>query len=49
MKRRQFLQFTGSAMATLGLSQLDIQQQGNRVGKVLAQDTSRLPRLAGGN
>ncbi|MBW4496622.1 MAG: caspase family protein [Oscillatoria princeps RMCB-10] len=41
MKRRHFLQFTGSAMATLGLSHLDIQQQANRTGKVLAQDTPR--------
>ena len=29
MKRRHFLQFAGSTLATLGLSQLDITQQGD--------------------
>jgi hypothetical protein len=41
IKRRQFLQFSGSALATLGLSQLDIVQQGNRHARVLAQSTPR--------
>ena len=41
IKRRQFLQFAGSTLATLGLSQLDIFQAGDRYGKVLAQDTPR--------
>ncbi|MGB5633680.1 MAG: hypothetical protein WBM86_13015 [Waterburya sp.] len=41
IKRRQFLQFTGSALATFGLSQLQIQQQGDRYARVLAQDTPR--------
>ena len=37
IKRRHFLQFTGSALATLGISQLDILQQDNNYGRVLAQ------------
>ena len=41
IKRRQFLQITGSALATLGLSQLQIQQQGDHYGRILAQDTPR--------
>jgi uncharacterized caspase-like protein len=41
IKRRQFLQFAGSALATIGLSQLDLQQQGLRYGKALAQSTPR--------
>ena len=41
IKRRQFLQCTGSALATLGLSQLQIQHQGDRYARVLAQDTPR--------
>lgn len=41
MKRRHFLQFAGSALATLGISQLDIQRQGLQYAKVLAQGTSR--------
>lgn len=41
IKRRHFLQVAGSALATLGLSQLDIMRQGNRYAKVLAQDTPR--------
>jgi len=41
IKRRQFLQFTGSALATLSLSQLDIMQQGIRYRQVLAQGTRR--------
>ena len=41
IKRRQFLQLTGSALATFGLNQLKIQQQGDRYARVLAQDTPR--------
>jgi hypothetical protein len=41
IKRRQFLQFAGSAIATLGLSHLDIIRQGNRYARALAPDTSR--------
>jgi hypothetical protein len=41
IKRRQFLQFAGSTLATLGLSQLDIQNAGDQYGRVLAQGTPR--------
>ena len=41
MKRRHFLQFTGSTLATLGLSHYNIFKKGNRYAKVLAQDTPR--------
>ena len=41
IKRRYFLQLAGSTLATLGLSYLDIIQQGNRYAQVLAQNTSR--------
>ncbi|WP_407900287.1 twin-arginine translocation signal domain-containing protein [Scytonema sp. NUACC26] len=41
IKRRQFLQFAGSALATMGISQLDIMLQGERYAKALAQDTPR--------
>ncbi|BAY66436.1 peptidase C14 caspase catalytic subunit p20 [Calothrix brevissima NIES-22] len=41
IKRRHFLQFAGSTLATLGLSHLDIIQQGNRYAQVLAQNTPR--------
>jgi hypothetical protein len=41
IKRRQFLQFAGSTLATLGLSQLDIQNAGDRYARVLAQSTPR--------
>ena len=41
MKRRHFLQFAGSALATIGLSQLDLMRQGDRYARVLAQSTSR--------
>lgn len=41
IKRRQFLEFAGSTLATLGLSQLDIQNQGERFARVLAQGTPR--------
>ncbi|WP_199331171.1 MULTISPECIES: caspase family protein [unclassified Calothrix] len=50
MKRRHFLQFSTSTLATLGLSQFDIWQKGNRYGQVLAQDTGRkLALLVGVN
>ncbi len=39
--RRHFLQFAGSTLATLGLSQLDVVQQGTRYAQVLAQGTPR--------
>ena len=41
MKRRHFLQFAGSTLATIGLSQLDLVRQGDRYASVLAQNTSR--------
>ena len=41
ISRRQFFQFAGSTLASLGLSQLNIQQQGDRYGKLLAQSTPR--------
>jgi hypothetical protein len=41
MKRRHFLEFTLSALATLGMSRLDFCQQGQRYARVLAQNTSR--------
>ncbi|MBD2199867.1 MULTISPECIES: caspase family protein [Calothrix] len=41
IKRRQFIQFAGSALATMGISQLDIMRQGERYAKALAQDTPR--------
>jgi Caspase domain/Domain of unknown function (DUF4384) len=41
MKRRHFLQFSGSTLATLGLSQLDIAQQGEKYTQALAQNTGR--------
>jgi hypothetical protein len=41
ISRRQFLQFAGSSLATVGLSQLNIQPQAERYGKVLAQSTPR--------
>jgi hypothetical protein len=37
IKRRHFLQFAGSTLASLGLSQFDVLQQANRYGQVLAQ------------
>lgn len=40
-KRRHFLQSTGSLLAALGLSQLDIQRQGDNYTRVLAQSTRR--------
>lgn len=41
MKRRQFLQGTGAALATLGFNQLDLQHQALRYASVLAQGTPR--------
>ncbi|MEO1375854.1 MAG: caspase family protein [Cyanobacteria bacterium J06635_10] len=41
MKRRHFLQFTGSTLATFGLSHYNIFEKGNRYAQVLAQDTPR--------
>ena len=41
ISRRHFLQFSGSTLATLGFSQLDIQRQAAVYGKVLAQNTPR--------
>ncbi|MEA5497560.1 caspase family protein [Limnoraphis robusta] len=41
LKRRHFLQFAGSTLATLGLSQFDFFQQAERYGRVLAQTTPR--------
>lgn len=41
IKRRQFLQFASSTLATLGLSQLDIQTAGNSFGRAIAQSTPR--------
>ncbi len=41
IKRRHFLQFAGSTLATLGLSQLDIIQQGDKYAQVLAQNSPR--------
>lgn len=41
MKRRHFLQFSGSALAAMGLSQTEFLRQGNRVGQALAQNTPR--------
>jgi len=50
IKRRQFLQFSGSAIAAMGLSQLDLLNMGDRYGKVLAQNTPRkLALLVGAN
>jgi hypothetical protein len=41
LNRRHFLQFTGSLLASLGLSQGQIVQQGTRYAQVLAQGTPR--------
>lgn len=41
MKRRQFLQFAGGAVASLVLSQLDLQKQSLRYAQVLAQENDR--------
>uniref|UniRef100_A0ACD5GXP9 Twin-arginine translocation signal domain-containing protein n=1 Tax=Desertifilum tharense IPPAS B-1220 TaxID=1781255 RepID=A0ACD5GXP9_9CYAN len=39
--RRQFLRFASLSLASLGLSQFPLWQQGDRYGKVLAQGSSR--------
>jgi hypothetical protein len=50
INRRHFLQFAGSTLASIGLSQLDVFRQGDRYGRVLAQSTSRkLALLVGVN
>ena len=41
MKRRHFLQYTGSTLATLGLSHYNILEKGNRYAQVLAKNTPR--------
>ena len=41
MKRRHFLQATGSTIAALGISQLELHQHSLRYAKVLAQSTPR--------
>jgi hypothetical protein len=41
LTRRHFLQFTGSALAGIGINQLLFQQQAQRYGQVLAQSTPR--------
>ncbi|MDJ0651069.1 MAG: hypothetical protein QNJ60_20435 [Xenococcaceae cyanobacterium MO_188.B19] len=41
IKRRHFLQLTGSTLATLGWSQSNFLNASNNCGKVLAQNTSR--------
>lgn len=41
IKRRQFLQFAGSALTSIGLSQFDLFKEGDKYGKVLAQSTPR--------
>lgn len=50
IKRRHFLQLSGSALAALGTHQLNIMVQGDRYHRVLAQPTSRkLALLVGVN
>lgn len=50
IKRRHFLQFAGSSLAAMGLSQLDFLTQAERYGGVLAQPTTRkLAMLVGIN
>ena len=41
IKRRQFLQFASSVLSTLGINQLEIEQQAVRYAQVLAQNTPR--------
>ncbi|MGB6300959.1 MAG: caspase family protein [Rivularia sp. (in: cyanobacteria)] len=38
IKRRQFIQFTGSALTAMGISQLDIMRQGERYAKAISKD-----------
>lgn len=50
IKRRHFLQFAGSSLAAIGLSQLDLIRQANSYNQVLAQGTRRkLALLVGVN
>lgn len=50
IKRRQFLQFGGSAIAAMGMSQFDLSKLGDRYAQVLAQSTPRkLALLIGAN
>ena len=50
MKRRHFLQATGSSLAAIGLSQTNFLRQANHYGKALAQGTPRkLALLVGVN
>lgn len=50
IKRRQFLQFGGSAIAAMGMSQFDLSKLGDRYAQVLAQNTPRkLALLIGAN
>ena len=39
IKRRHFIQLAGSALATIGVSQLDIMHQGNKYAQALAKNT----------
>ncbi|NES80905.1 MAG: caspase family protein [Moorea sp. SIO2B7] len=49
-KRRQFLQFAGSTLAAIGLSQLDLIRQANQYNRVVAQNTrGKLALLVGIN
>ncbi|MBD2110323.1 MULTISPECIES: caspase family protein [Cyanophyceae] len=49
-KRRRFLQVAGSALAAIGLSQMNVRQQGDRYARALAQPTPRkLALLVGVN
>ncbi len=41
IKRRHFLQFAGSTLAAIGLSELNFLRQADRYGRVLAQGTPR--------
>lgn len=41
IKRRHFLQFAGSTLAAMGLSQIDFFRQANQYAQVLAQNTTR--------
>ncbi|MCU0527754.1 MAG: caspase family protein, partial [Elainella sp. Prado103] len=41
LKRRHFLQFAGSTLAAIGLSQFDFLRQADRYGQALAQSTPR--------
>ena len=50
IKRRQFLQFSGSALGAIGLNQLDLKNQANRYSRVLERSTNRkLALLVGVN